>query len=149
MFDDAGFELFVNFEPFKFVGFRTSPVRSRFERACASNEVYSVLSNIYIPESVGPKVFILTEHLANFWVVLLIDADFDIFSIDGFVSFTDGHLPGISEMLIDNIDVSSRLVAFVVKGLGFDNAEHFATTDCDLHEGDWIFGSFSDRLTFR
>lgn len=64
-----------------------------------------------------------TEHLATFRVILLFDAAFDVVCIDGFVHFADGSFPSIGQMLVDNINVSSRFVSLDINGLCFHDAE--------------------------
>lgn len=149
VFDTYDLELLIYLELFEFAGFRTCYVRSGLERTRSGDEVYSFWRIFHFTKSAWPKVLVFTEHLANFRVIFILNAEFDVVCIDCLVGFVDCRFPNIGPMIVDNMNVSNSFVSLALKDLCFQDTEDFTVGGRAFHEGDSIFCCFIKILTFR
>lgn len=66
-------------------------------------------------------------------MVLIVNTEFDVVIIDGFIDLVDGSFYGVSKVLVVDVYVASRIVPFLGNVLGFYDTKNFIMDGIDLH----------------
>ena len=101
MFDNFSIDLGLYLELFDLLGLSTCPVWSLLNGR-APNIIWILCSTVL---SFGPQLLVLTKHLADIFVVFLVDAEFDGFRQEWMLAFPSVRLMIFSQMQVDSADI--------------------------------------------